>query len=699
MVFSRRVKRSRYLLVKCLVVISALFALAAQAKELPATYPVPEEVKAFFLLLNEWDYFRKDIKDSDLDELLNTFADSLDPERVMISREELSALSKKYPALTIKRLLQDGSITPAHEVFGLYKKSVEDRCTWAIHQIPQLDFRADSLIASPTSPEKRPLTQRDLDTFWRQTLRHEIALARLSGVADGESRMIVAAQFKSRARNVASYLQADVAALFLRSVAKLYDPWGDYFDPRATASLGKAETGPSRGLGALLNENPVGAVFAEVLKGGPAANTGHIAAGDLLVAVRHNEKERIDLAGLQLSQITDLTRGPADTRIDVLILHPNTLQQEWLTLTRAAVPGQWLQTFLVSPKDRPSATFGVISIPALYGTDLDEKNQSVSSHLKKSLERLNREGARGIVVDLRSNGGGLLSEAIQVAGQFLGNVSIARVGRYDGEIKEDAAKHIENVYTKPVVVLVDEATASGAEIIAGALKDYGRAVVVGPEHTFGNGYVQTVVDLKSFNRRLLRNETPIGFAKITVQAFYLPRGESTEVEGITPDIQLSTSARNRPAQDRKRPKRPTPVRLPNRVAPLTPQWSKTLSVLRGASEERQNKLDEWSYFKRYITAQRENPNEQESFESLQTRLSRQAEALTLLKTEGVALREQSEKFTELKLFDLPQHSSEPGSSGSEPAGFDAKSGQPVDVPLLEAVRVLEDLVDRPPQRK
>src|SRR5208282_98053 len=225
---------------------------------------------------------------------------------------------------------------------------------------------------------------------------------------------------------------------------------------------------------------------------------------------------------------------------------------------------------------------------------------SASEDVARLIVQLKQAGIQGLVLDLRHNGGGFLSEAIELAGLFIHKGPVVQVKDYEGEIQVDSDRAEHLSYDGPMAVLVDRFSASASEIVAGALQDYGRAVVIGDTSTHGKGTVQTVVEMKSISRELAMSKDKTGAAKITVQKFYLPDGSSTQLKGVVSDIVLPSVDEFIPIGESDLPHALVWDKIPTSFFDGVPIDTKVLARLRENSAERQANLDEFAFLRKYV---------------------------------------------------------------------------------------------------
>ncbi|MEW6305123.1 MAG: carboxy terminal-processing peptidase [Verrucomicrobiota bacterium] len=344
-------------------------------------------------------------------------------------------------------------------------------------------------------------------------------------------------------RSYAELDRDDVLEIYLSSLTHVYDPHTDY--------LGKAELDNFSismrlslfGIGAVLRSEDGYCKIVELMPGGPADLSKQIKPDDRIIGVAQGDGEVVDVVDMKLSKVVEMIRGPegSEVRLTVADAHDIT-QRKVVTLIRAKIKLEE-QEAKASIVELPDATgklvkVGVIDLPSFYADfDLDNKKpanerKSTTTDVAVLLKRLKKEEVKGVILDLRRNGGGSLEEAINLTGLFIKQGPVVQVKDFNGDIEQDADRDPAVLYNGPLVVLTSRHSASASEILAGALQDYGRALIVGDVSTHGKGTVQTM-------QRLSRGgEFDPGALKVTIRKFYLPSGSSTQLEGVKPDVVL-----------------------------------------------------------------------------------------------------------------------------------------------------------------
>jgi carboxyl-terminal processing protease len=347
----------------------------------------------------------------------------------------------------------------------------------------------------------------------------------------------------------------------------------------------------------------------EIVPGGPADLSHLLKPNDRILSVGQDGREPVEIIGMKIRKIVDMIRGDKGTRVH-LVIQPadatDTSVRKSITITRDVVKLNSARArgavFTVPGADGHSVPLGVITLPAFYGPaddgDTDAEKTSASQDVARLLVQLKAQHIQGLVLDLRHNGGGFLTEAIDLTGLFIHPGPVVQVKDYTGQVQVDSEKTEHLAYSGPMAVLVDRWSASASEIVAGALQDYGRAIVIGDRSTHGKGTVQTVVEMKGFPE-LAHSAAKTGAAKITIQKFYLPDGASTQLKGVVPDIILPSIDDYIPIGESDLPHALKWDTLPS-FFDGSRLDERVLTPLQKSSLERQQSLEEFAYLRRNV---------------------------------------------------------------------------------------------------
>ncbi len=353
---------------------------------------------------------------------------------------------------------------------------------------------------------------------------------------DAKVRADIAKTYAARFTRLRHPGPFDADSELINAVVSSLDPHTDYLPPADRANFDIRMSGSLEGIGAQLRERDDYVEVVEIVPGGASWRQGGLAAGDLILSVGADGQDPVDVVDMRLDDVVKMIRGPKGTVVHLRIQKP-TGAQESLSITRdvIVVEESYARGALLSHKGQP--TYGYIYLPSFYGGRAAGQRTSAGD-VRHLLQEMRAKKVAGVVLDIRSNGGGLLGDAIEMTGALIDRGPVVQVQDNRGrrEILNDDQPGTD--FDGPVIVLVDRFSASASEIVAGALQDYHRAIIVGTGPTHGKGTVQTLADLD----RATGGQIELGELKITVQQFFRVSGSSTQREGVTPDIVLPDPA-------------------------------------------------------------------------------------------------------------------------------------------------------------
>ncbi|MEM0519515.1 carboxy terminal-processing peptidase [Aequorivita flava] len=326
--------------------------------------------------------------------------------------------------------------------------------------------------------------------------------------------------------------RTDYFAIYLNTIVEEFDPHTNYFAPPDKDRFDLRMSGKLEGIGARLQKKNDYITVIEVISGGPAWRSEKIEVGDAILKVKQeDEKDAVSIVGMRIDDAVKLIKGPKGTKVTLTIKNVDgTVSDKVLTRDVVELEETYAKSSLIETSDRK---FGLINLPQFYFDMQNYKERNAATDVKKEIIRLKEEGMEGLVLDLRDNGGGSLRTAVDIAGLFIKKGPVVQVASNGNkEVLED--KDSEIVWDGPLVILVNELSASASEILAAAMQDYKRAIIIGSAQTYGKGTVQNVIDL---NQWLRKNDLgDMGALKITSQKFYRVNGGSTQLEGVKSDV-------------------------------------------------------------------------------------------------------------------------------------------------------------------
>ena len=353
---------------------------------------------------------------------------------------------------------------------------------------------------------------------------------------EAKARADLAKSYAGRFARLENPGHLDAAADLINAVTAALDPHSNYLPPADKANFDIQMTGSLEGIGAVLRERDHNIEILELVPGGAAWRQGGLAPGDLIMSVAEENKDPVDTFDMRIDEVVKMIRGPKNTVVRLRVQKPaGTTETVAITRDVIVIEAAYARGAVLSPSG--GGAYGYIHLPSFYNGKQTGQRAS-GEDVAKLLAEMKDKKVKGVILDLRSNGGGVLGDAIEVTGALLDRGPVVQVQDSDGTRKVLADKKAGVAYDGPVVVLVDRFAASASEIVAGALQDYQRAVIVGTGPTHGKGTVQTLADLDAATGGAIE----LGVVKLTVQQYFRVSGASTQREGVAPDIVLPDPA-------------------------------------------------------------------------------------------------------------------------------------------------------------
>jgi len=525
--------------------------LAADDRKPFSTSPtLASEAVTLVKLLEQAHYNRDAVRAVDFAQVVPDYLKDLDAQRLFFLEPDKAKFSSEYGRNVYYNVAFLGNVNAAYEIYGVYQTRVEERIAWIFETLKQeMDWTAEETYAADRSKAEWPASQAAADSLWRSRLKYEVIAELLNKKTAEEAVEVVRKRYERMLRNVRETEGSDVAEIYLSSIAKLYDPHSTYFSGTTYEEFSIQMKLQLVGIGAQLGMDEDMCVVREIIPGGPADLGRELKPNDKILSVAQANGEPVEIIGMKLRKIVEMIRGEKGTQVR-LTVQPgdatDTSVRREILITRDTVKlnSARARAAVFELPDEAGAIqpIGVITLPAFYGPandgDTDEEKTTASLDVARLIEQLKGEGIQGLVLDLRRNGGGYLNEAIELAGLFITQGPVVQVKDHDGGVEVARDMNSKVAYSGPLAVLVDRFSASASEIVAGALQNYGRAIILGDSSTHGKGSVQTIFEMKRANRALALSSEKTGAAKFTVQKYYLPSGASTQLKGVVPDIVL-----------------------------------------------------------------------------------------------------------------------------------------------------------------
>lgn len=570
------------------------------------------EARTLVQLLEQAHYNREAVHSTNFTEVIPNYMGDLDGQRLFFLAGDKAAFGTQYGRNVYWNISALGNIDAAYDIFGVYEKRVQTRVNWLFDELKKdIDLTANESFRFDRTKAEWPATPAAADALWRQRVKFELIAELMNKKSVDEAKQTVRKRYERMLKNLGDLEGIDVAELFLSNVARLYDPHSTYFSATTFEDFGIQMKLELVGIGCVLGIEDDYCLVKEIVPGGPADLSRQIKPNDKIITVAQAGTEPVEIIGMKLRRIVEQIRGSKGTKVTLTIqpadaTDPST--RKVVTITRDLVKlnssRAHAAVFQVPGADGQAVPLGVISLPSFYGpadsNEPEADKTSASKDVARLIEQLKGAGIQGLVLDLRHNGGGFLSEAIDLTGLFVPKGPVVQVKDSSGEIQVDRDTNPAVAYDGPLAVLVDRFSASASEIVTGALQNYGRAIVIGDSSTHGKGSVQTVLEMRNLVPQLARSPIKTGATKITVQKYYLPNGSSTQLKGVVPDIVLPSVDEFLPIGEASLPHALAWDEIPTSNFAGRPLDAKIVLPLREASQARQAKLDEFLYLRKGV---------------------------------------------------------------------------------------------------
>ena len=496
---------------------------------------------------------------------LDDYLKDLDFQKLYFTQEDIDGFTTKYGDQLHMQLLHGNSIPAATEIYRKFEKRVEERVALAetLLKSSEFDFSKDESVMLSRKDAAWPKNDKDAADLWRlqikeavlaETLRRELLtkLSKEQGKADPGSddrspKDKVSLRYKRFLKSVKDVDDEEIANYFLSAVARAYDPHTDYMSFREMNRFKDGMKNELVGIGALLQGEEDGATkIMGIVVGGPADREGTLKLNDRVIAVdmmnTGKAEEMVDIMFMKIDKVVDYIRGKEGTTVALKVEPaggaPGETKIVRIQRGKVEMKDEQASGDVIETKTEKGETrrLGVLTLPSFYA-DFEEGKIRCSVDVERILNRLNEEKIDGLIMDLRNNGGGSLEEVRRMTGFFVERGPVVQVKNTLGQVQVKDSDNGKPIYTGPMVVLTDKSSASASEILAGALQDYNRAVIVGESSTFGKGTVQQPMDIGRM-LPLFAERNRAGFLKVTIQKFYRPSGSSTQMDGVVSDLKV-----------------------------------------------------------------------------------------------------------------------------------------------------------------
>ncbi len=538
-----------------LIALSLSFTAIHANKNIKNTDPEKDKILVYVLknILTRGHFVVKDMNDDFSEQVYTSFIEGLDPSKRYFTQKDLKEFSKfKYE---IDNQLLEDDVSFYNTVYANFTKKIKNAKSYYGELLAQ-PFRFNKNETIDIDYDKVPFAKNEnqLIDYWRKQLKLNV-LSRVQNKIEKqddkikkdsktkkksfdslekEARAEVLKNMDELYLRIEELEHEDWFSTFLNSVVGAFDPHTTYMAPRTKERFDQDMSGKLEGIGARLLKKGIYTEIFELVSGGPAWKQGELEAGDVIIEVAQGDKEPLDIVGMRLDDAIKFIKGKKGTEVRLTVKKKLDGTTRIISIIRDVVELE--ETFVKSTiVEKEGKKYGLINLPRFYIDFSDIDSRDSAKDMEKEIARLKSENVSGLLIDLRNNGGGSLKTAIEIAGLFITEGPVVQV-KYRGQdpiVKNDENPKMQ--WDGAVVVLVNELSASASEIFAAAMQDYGRAVIIGGNQTYGKGTVQSVIPINNFYPKY---EKDLGAIKMTIQKFYRVNGGSTQIEGVYSDIAM-----------------------------------------------------------------------------------------------------------------------------------------------------------------
>ena len=522
---------------------------ARPVAELSGPRPNDRNVTKLVTLLMKREHLSKHPLDDEISRRgLELFVKSLDGMKLYFYQSDIDEFNQRKNELD--DMVNAGDVGFAYTVFSRLLKRIDERVATVDELLKEdFDFTKDEVLI--TDPDKLtfPANPAEAKERWRKRLKYDLLLLKADKEAAKEDpKARLTRRYHSFAKRMRQTDSNELLEMYLSAITMAFDPHSTYMAPASSENFQIVMGLQLEGIGAQLKSTDGYTVIDKLIPGGAAAKAGQLKVGDRIVSVgQGDEGEIVDVADMKLNDVVKLIRGRAGTVVRLGVISGAEGDLKIIKITRAKVELKESEARGVIFEEGKKADgtpfkLGVIDLPSFY-MDMSGAREGIddfkscSRDVRRILDDFNKKGVDALVLDLRHNGGGSLTEAINLTGLFIEDGPVLQVKDPEGKVQHYDDNDRGMLWKGPMVVLTSKLSASASEILAGAIQDYNRGLIIGDSATHGKGTVQTMVDLGPQMFRIT-NPPDLGSLKLTVQQFYRPSGDSTQQRGVLADIVL-----------------------------------------------------------------------------------------------------------------------------------------------------------------
>ena len=489
--------------------------------------------KEVFKKLKKEHYIKNFVKDDFNNKYIDALIERLDENKLYFLESEIKNFKEESSQYSGKFF----DIDLAYLIINLYFERLVDFSEFQIKLIEKdsFDFTKDEFIDIYYEDNQWPASEALLKNIWRNETKNDLLVALMSETLSDDPNKVLLKRYKNRIRRIQQQKEEDIFSIAINTLSNQFDPHSSYLSPRSAEDFDMNMSLKLEGIGALLGADDDYTKIVSLVPGGPAEKSGEILPEDKITRIRQidaEDKEYVDVVGWRIDEVVDLIRGESGTQVEIEFISSDSADstRKLVTLTREEIKleDRAAKSKIIETKE--GNKIGIIDLPSFYidfnaYQNRDSDYRSSSNDVEDILKNFNIEGVDAVILDLRNNGGGALIEANKIVGLFVSSGPTVQVKHKAGYIQPYGSSKAKQAWQKPMAVLVNRYSASASEIVAGAIQDYQRGIVLG-QRTFGKGTVQS---LESISK---------GQVKITESKYYRIDGSSTQNKGVLPDIEL-----------------------------------------------------------------------------------------------------------------------------------------------------------------
>ena len=509
-------------------------------------------------ILKSFHYSPQSLDDTYSTRIFDLYLKSLDYNKVYFTKDQIDILS------SYKTKIDDEIKTNSLEFFDLSLELINGQLKKIQDLYPKLlqnpiDFSVKEDININSDKRDFCNSQAELEEYWRKYIKYQVLteiialenedkkkaeneenfVAKSPVQLEDTARQIIKKRYDTRFKRIAKISRNDRFSSYVNAIAGAFDPHTNYFPPTEKEDFDISMSGKLEGIGATLSEKDGYIKVVEIVPGSPSWKQGELKAEDIILKVAQGDNEPVDIIDMRLDEAVRLIRGPKGTKV-VLTVKKIDGSIVTIPIIRDVIvlEEKYAKSTILTTNDKKSYKIGYIYLPQFYTDMNDIHGRKCSKDIEKEVTKLKNANVDGILIDLRNNGGGSLNDVVEIGGLFIDKGPIVQVKSMESPARQYNDNDGKTLYDGPLAIMVNTFSASASEILAAAMQDYKRAIIIGTESTYGKGTVQRIVDIDRLVSHEYQSQKPLGAIKVTIQKFYRINGGTTQFQGVKPDIIL-----------------------------------------------------------------------------------------------------------------------------------------------------------------